>query len=45
MGIVKKIIILVLLILIGRYLYLNNFKKEEWTGFFYPDAGHLSTTY
>ena len=38
----KKIIILILLILVGRYLYINNIKKEEWTGFFYLNAEDLS---
>ncbi len=38
----KKLIILILIIFVGRYLYINNFRKEEWTGFFYPNAEDLS---
>lgn len=38
----KKLIILILIIFVGRYLYINHFKKEEWTGFFYPNAEDLS---
>jgi hypothetical protein len=39
----KNIIILILLILVGRYLYTNYLKKEEWSGYFYPDASNLSS--
>lgn len=38
----KKLLLIVLLILIGRYLYVNNFQKEEWVGYFYPDSTNLS---
>lgn len=38
----KKIIVLILVVFVGRYLYINHLKKEEWTGFFYPNAEDLS---
>lgn len=38
----KKILIIILIIFGVRYLYLNQVKKEGWTGFFYPNAEDLS---